>query len=96
MSVILTRYLYIQQDVMASLFQSIHEKKKEEALFWAYELYYSGFEEHVASFLSTIYHQSFWSLEPKLKKYIDKMANGLYYTTGVRWEYGGKYVLACT
>jgi hypothetical protein len=56
---------------MASLFQCIHEKKKEESLFWAYELYYSGFEEYVASFLATIYRQSFWSLQPNLKKHID-------------------------
>ena len=70
--IFLTRYLYIEQDVLAALFLSILEKKKDEALFWAYELYYSGFEDHVAKFLSTIYHQSFRSLHPRLKKHIDQ------------------------
>ena len=70
--ILLTRYLYIEQDVLAALFLSILEKKKDEALFWAYELYYSGFEDHVAKFLSTVYHQSFRSLHPRLKKHIDQ------------------------
>ena len=69
--IILTRYLYIQQDVLASLFLALLERKQDEALYWAYELYYSGFEQYVAQFLSTIYHQSYWSLQPRLKKHID-------------------------
>ena len=48
---ILTRYLYFKDDVLCSLFFSILNKEKDEALFWAYELYYSGYEEETVEYL---------------------------------------------
>ena len=41
---IFTRYLYYFNDVIQSLKQCILQSKVDEALFWAYELYYSGFQ----------------------------------------------------
>jgi hypothetical protein len=70
--IILTRYLYIRDDALASLLLSILDKKRDEALFWAYELYHSGFQEWVAEFLYTVYRQNFWSLNPSLDKYMLK------------------------
>lgn len=40
----LTRYLYDKEHVEFSLLCAIQERKREEALFWAYELYHSGFK----------------------------------------------------
>lgn len=40
---ILTRYLYSFIDVRQSLFLNILDGNHEEALYWAYELYWSGF-----------------------------------------------------
>ena len=38
-----TRYLYIKQDVETGLILSLLDKDKERSLFWAYELFHSGF-----------------------------------------------------
>ena len=67
----LTRYLYIKQDVMASLLVSILEKDTERSLFWAHELYFSGFEEELNEYLHSIYLGMFYPYNPKLKKLID-------------------------
>ena len=54
---VFTRYLYEFELVKDSLQQSIFEKKREEALFWAYELYHSGFKEEVWEWTCQIYLQ---------------------------------------
>ena len=60
--IIYTRYLYDKTEVRHSLFLSILEHNIHEALFWGYELYYSGFEEDTFEFikliLDTIYKES--------------------------------------
>jgi hypothetical protein len=66
----LTRYLYIKEEVLVSLALSIFEKKKEEALFWAYELYYSGFQDLVMEYVNSIYNEMFKAHNPKLGKFI--------------------------
>jgi len=64
----LTRYLYIKEDVLASLIVSIFEKKYDEALFWASELYYSELEQETVDFIYSIYRNLFYSNNPKLDK----------------------------
>jgi len=39
-----TRYLYVEDEVCYSLMLALLERNKEESLFWAYELYFSGFK----------------------------------------------------
>lgn len=39
-----TRYLYLIDDVKSSLMLSIMDRQREEALYWAYELYFSGIQ----------------------------------------------------
>lgn len=57
-----TRYLYIKNDVVWSLFHSIVWRDIEQSLFWAYELYHSGFQEEVFELMQYIfdecYHQT--------------------------------------
>jgi len=61
-NVILTRYLYNKIEVKQCMFLSLLEHNMDEALFWGYELYYSGFEEDTFQFLinivETIYLES--------------------------------------
>ena len=38
--IVLTRYLYIKEEVLTSLFISILNKDRQQALFWAYEYYF--------------------------------------------------------
>ena len=46
-----TRYLYDRYEVKKSLFISIIQRKTEEALFWTYELYFSGWEDMVFTYM---------------------------------------------
>jgi hypothetical protein len=39
-----TRYLYVIDDVKSSLMLSIMDHQRDEALYWAYELYFSGIQ----------------------------------------------------
>jgi len=64
----LTRYLYIKEDVLASLVISIFEKDYDKSLFWASELYYSGIEKETVDFIYSIYSNFFYSNNPKLDK----------------------------
>jgi hypothetical protein len=54
---IFTRYLYSKEDVLHSLFIALLDKQTDEALFWAYELYYSGFQEETLEILLKHYHE---------------------------------------
>ena len=50
----LSRYLYSITDVKQSLFLSILGHDGEQALFWGYELYFSGFQEETFDYLLDI------------------------------------------
>lgn len=52
---VLTRYLYPKYQVKNSLFVSLLEKNEKEALFWGYELYFSGFELDTINFVKSIF-----------------------------------------
>jgi hypothetical protein len=71
---ILTRYLYNKPLVLHSLQLSIKKKHYDESLFWAYELYFSGFQKDVFDCLEEIYLQDFKENHPKLGLYINKKA----------------------
>jgi hypothetical protein len=58
---IFTRYLYIKQYVYWSLLCAIIHKRTDEALFWGYELYYSGFENELIKYIIFIYNSFFLS-----------------------------------
>jgi hypothetical protein len=64
-----TRYLYIKDEVKYSILISLL-KKNDEARFWAYEFYYSGFKEELWNFLWQIYYDFYASLNPKFKKFL--------------------------
>ena len=62
----LTRYLYIKEDVMMSLIISVFEKDYDRALFWASELYYSGYTQETALFIVSLYDNFYRPYNPKL------------------------------
>jgi hypothetical protein len=68
---IFTRYLYLKDEVSLSLLVSILNKKKN-ALYWAYELYYSGFEEELFQHLWKIYYDFYYTLNPSFQNYFVK------------------------
>jgi len=68
---VFTRYLYEKEEVKLSLLFSIL-KRKEEATFWAYELYYSGFKDELKDLFWQIYYDFFATLNPAFNIYLLK------------------------
>jgi hypothetical protein len=68
---IFTRYLYIKDEVQISLLVSILNKN-DDAIFWAYELYYSGFKTELLNIIWKIYYDFFVTLNPTFEKYLLK------------------------
>jgi hypothetical protein len=71
--VIFTRYLYILDDVKTSLMLSILNRNRDEALFWAYELYYSGYITEVFDLVTNIYNEFYSTLNPNLGMFLIKL-----------------------
>ena len=71
---ILTRYLYPKHNVEFSLCVSLFKKDAEQAKFWAYELYYSGYKKQTVEYLVELYRE-FYSEEeykPKIMAFLQK------------------------
>lgn len=56
-----TRYLYPKEQVCHSLFLAILGKQVNEALFWGYEMYFSGFQAETINFIYYIFEEIFMS-----------------------------------
>jgi hypothetical protein len=66
-----TRYLYAKDEVILTLFISILNNK-EESIFWAYELYYSGFIKEITTLFISMYYDFYASLNPSFEIYLQK------------------------
>lgn len=66
-----TRYLYETEEVKIALTLSLLNKD-EEVLFWAYELYYSGFKQELVDLIWKIYYEFYSSLNPAFEVYLLK------------------------
>lgn len=72
--IILTRYLYIKDEVKYSILISLLLKREfDEVLFWIDEFYISGFQEELWNFLFVIYYDFYASCNPKIEKYMIKL-----------------------
>lgn len=69
---IFTRYLYDFHQVKYSLQKSILDKKREESLFWAYELYHSGFQECVWNLVFRLYTEFYEECNPTFNIHFQK------------------------
>jgi hypothetical protein len=70
-NLVFTRYLYIKDEVKTALLISILNKS-DDAIFWAYELYYSGFKHELYEFIWQIYYDFFATLNPNFAVYLSK------------------------
>ena len=68
---IFTRYLYVKDEVRVALLVSILNKS-DDAIFWAYELYYSGFKNELLGLIWKIYYDFFATLNPTFEQYLLK------------------------
>ena len=67
-----TRYLYEKDEVKMALVVCILNKK-DEAIFWAYELYYSGFQSELVAVFWSLYYEFYYTLNPSFEKYLQTM-----------------------
>jgi hypothetical protein len=70
-NLVLTRYLYLKDEVKLALLVSILNKS-DDAIFWAYELYYSGFKLELYDYIWKIYYDFFATLNPSFELYLHK------------------------
>jgi len=70
-NLILTRYLYLKDEVKMALLMAILNKS-DDAIFWAYELFYSGFKQELFQFILIIYYDFFATLNPSFEAYLIK------------------------
>lgn len=66
-----TRYLYEKDEVKLTLMMCILNRK-EESVFWAYELYYSGFINELVELLLKMYYDFYASSNPSFETYLYK------------------------
>ena len=70
-NLVFTRYLYIKDEVKSALLISILNNS-DDAIFWAYELYYSGNKNELFAFIWQIYYDFFATLNPSFAAYLAK------------------------
>ena len=66
----LTRYLYVTRYVKLSLIIALLEKDINKALFWTFELYFSGLDQELFGLLWVVYFGFYASLNPELFDYL--------------------------
>lgn len=69
---IFTRYLYDVSCVKLSLEGALLDCEVEEALFWAYELYHSGFQEDAWAVVRDVYSRHYRALNPRYEKWLNQ------------------------
>ena len=70
-NLVFTRYLYVKDEVQMALLISLLNKSND-ALFWAYELFHSGFQIELLKLLWKIYYDFFATLNPSFEIYLNK------------------------
>lgn len=69
--IVLTRYLYLKDEVILHLISDILDKKKT-AMYWGCELFHSGFRVEFFEIIWKIYYNFFASLNPSYESYLQK------------------------
>ena len=68
---VLTRYLYPKIYVKQSLMLALLDHQYDESLYWAYELYFSGFEDEMYDFVFQLYNEIYRFDNPTLIKFME-------------------------
>jgi hypothetical protein len=72
-SIELTRYLYNKTEVEMSFVKSVFDQNREVALFWGYELYYSGFITELFEVITNTYETYYKDNHPLFEFYINRI-----------------------
>ena len=79
----LTNLLYFKDEVIISLLASLLNKS-ETAIFWAYELHYSGFNDELFELLEKLYYYFFATLNPNFKNFLNRKIVEWYDTQNIQ------------
>lgn len=66
----LTRYLYELSEVKGNLIMALLNKDNKQALFWAFEYYYSGYPYEVVNYIIQIFYDFYYVLNHTYEKYM--------------------------
>ena len=91
-----TRYLYLKVEVKQSLMMSLLDHNYDESLFWAYELYFSGFETEAFEYLYILYEDLYELKNPGLKKYINAVIDNWGKNKNHHWLLGSIVMTLCS
>ena len=72
--IVFTRYLYLKDEVEIALLVSLLNKN-EDAIFWAFELYFSGFEDELFELFWKFYFEFYASFNPTFEAYLIQKQN---------------------
>lgn len=72
-TLVFTRYLYSKTEVMQSLLIALLDRKLKEALFWTYELYYSGFQDDLYDYIVQIHDLFYYEFNPRIHLFIQPL-----------------------
>jgi hypothetical protein len=90
-----TRYLYSKIEVKQSLLLALLEKRTDEALFWAYEIYFSGFKDDVFEYIANIYETIYSFENPRLRESIQKIWDEWTDNPNLDWHLGTIIMTLC-
>jgi hypothetical protein len=71
-NLVFTRYLFIKEEVRIALLFSILNKDEDDALYWGFELYWSGFKWELIALIWKIYYDFFATLNSSFAVYLQK------------------------
>jgi len=87
-ALVFTRYLYPKIYVKISLLIALLNHNYDESLFWAYELYYSGFEDEMYQYTFQIYNDIYKYDNPKFISIMEETRDTWYKNTDQDWLIG--------
>ena len=93
---ILTRYLYSLIEVNQSLMLALLDRNHDESMFWAYEIYYSGFRKELFDYLIQTYENLYKFDNPELGDFIDKLYSEWLFNNGLDHYIGSIIMTLCT
>jgi hypothetical protein len=67
---IFTRYLYEKREAMHALLIALLKRQMRAALFWLYELYFSGFEQETWDWIQCIYEEFYQVRNPRYERHV--------------------------
>jgi hypothetical protein len=91
-----TRYLYTIVEVKQSLLLSLLDHNYDESLFWAYEMYYSGFECETFEYLYILYDDLYEVKNAGLKKHINAVIDNWGKNKNHDWLLGSIVMTLCS